>query len=344
MVDKVERLGVEVADLAIDRSLVQSKSILRLLAFARELRKGRITLLHCYLPEANFFGAIAGRIAGVPVRLISKRSLEPHKGLKRILLCRLADAWADAVLVNSKEVWRYAVEVERCKEEKLRLLLNGIDIERYKEPSTNEFNPQTPVVGTVLRLERIKGPEFFVAAANRILAEIPEARFVVVGDGRQRPSLEHNDGVLKLGDRISFLGQRNDVHDILPTFSVFLLPSLVEGMSMALLEALAAARPIVATRVGGNKDLIRDGENGLLVPPGDPGEMARAALKLLRYPEWAKRLGQSARTEILNHHSVDQMVQKLEGIYEELLAPIQKRNLGQNSRGHDTGWREVLRF
>ena len=325
MVDKIERLGVEVADLAIERSLVQSKSILRLLAFARELHKGCFALLHCYLPEANFFGAIAGRIAGVPVILISKRSLEPHKGLKRILLCRVADAWANAVLANSREVWRYAVEVECCKEEKLRLLLNGIDMERYQEPSTNEFNPQTPVVGTVLRLEKIKGIEFFVAAANRILAETPEARFVVVGDGRQRPSLERNNGVLKLEDRIRFLGERNDVHDILPTFSIFILPSLVEGMSMALLEAMATARPIVATRVGGNKDLIRDGENGLLVTPGDSGEMARAALKLLRYPEWAKRLGQSARTDILNHHSADRMVQKLEGIYEELLAPIGKK-------------------
>lgn len=320
MVNEIERLGVEVEDLAIGNSLVAPRSIARLLAFARELRRCRMELLHCYLPEANFFGAIAGRIARVPVVLVSKRSLEPQNSLKRILLSRLGDACANAVLVNSKEVWRYAVESEGCRADKLRLLVNGIDVGRYEEASNNGARVGEPVVGTVLRLEEVKGPQFFVAAAGLISAEMPQARFVVVGDGSLRPSLECHQAVLALGDRIQFSGERKDVHDILPTFSVFLLPSLVEGMSMALLEAMAASRPIVATRVGGNIDLIQDGENGLLVSPGEPEEMARAALRLLRNPQWARQLGQSARTAAMKHHSADGMVQELKGIYEDLLA------------------------
>jgi glycosyltransferase involved in cell wall biosynthesis len=320
MVSEVERLGVPVEDLDIGNSLTAPSSIARLLAFARELRRCRITLLHCYLPEANFFGALAGRIARIPVVLVSKRSLEPQKNLKRILLSRLGDACADAVLVNSQEVWRYAIESEGCRADKLRLLVNGIDVGRYQEPSNNGSHVREPVVGTVLRLEEVKGPQFFVAAAGRISAEMPEARFVVVGDGSMRAGLERHEAVRALGDRIEFTGERKDVHDILPTFSVFVLPSLVEGMSMALLEAMAAGRPIVATRVGGNIDLIRHGENGLLVSPGEPEEMAHAAVQLLRNPQWAGQLGRAARTAVMDRHGADKMVEDLGGIYEELLA------------------------
>ena len=323
MVDEVERLGVEVVDLAIGTSLAEPKSILRLFAFARDLRKRRTGLLHCYLPEANFFGAIAGRVARLPAILVSKRSLEPYENLKRIVLCRVADAWADTVLANSQEVWRHAVEVEGCKSEKLRLLPNGIDLERYRErlihDTPNGLHGPAPVIGTVLRLETLKGPQCFIAAASRIAAEMSEARFVIVGDGSLRPSLERHHAVRRLGDRIQFLGERSDVAEILPTFSVFFLPSLVEGMSMALLEAMAAARPIVATRVGGNIELIQDGKTGLLVAPGDSDDMARSALRLLRAPNWAERLGQAAQTVVMEHHSADSMVQRLEGIYEDLL-------------------------
>lgn len=319
LVDDIERLGVKVVDLAIGRSIVTPKTLLRLIKFARRLRQEEVSLLHCYLPRANLLGAVAGKIAGVPTVLISKRSLEPSTNI-----IRLADVWADAVLANSRQVWRHAVEVEKCRPDKLRLLVNGIDIERYRNASGNGLHHQGPVVGTVLRLEPIKGPKVFIESAKRILDEMPEARFVIVGDGSTRAELERLGRSLGLGDRIRYLGERDDVEAILPSFSLFILPSLVEGMSMALLEAMAAARPIVATAVGGNLDLIRDGENGLLVPPGNPEAMARAAVQLLKNPASAKRLGQAAQTVVVNHHSADSMVRRLEEIYNELL---QRRGL-----------------
>jgi glycosyltransferase involved in cell wall biosynthesis len=314
IVQSLERLGVEVTDLEIGDSLSTPKSLLRLLEFAQHLRKEGISLLHCYLPRASFFGAIAGRIARVPVVVISKRSLEPSTKI-----IRWADRWADAVLANSQQVWRHAVEVEKCRPDKLRLLVNGIDIERYRSTSFNGFSRQGPVVGTVLRLEPIKGPEVFIEAAKRIVDEMPETRFMIIGDGSMRASLERLSRSLRVADRVEYLGERDDVEVILPTLSIFILPSLVEGMSMALLEAMAAARPIVATAVGGNLDLIRDGQNGLLIPPGDPEAMARAALQLIRNPEWAERLGQAARAVVVNDHSADRMVRRLEKIYKELL-------------------------
>jgi glycosyltransferase involved in cell wall biosynthesis len=143
--------------------------------------------------------------------------------------------------------------------------------------------------------------------------------------------------VLAVGGRIEFCGERKDVDRILPTFSVFILPSLVEGMSMALLEAMAAGRAIVATRVGGNIDLIQDGENGLLVSPGEPEEMAHAALRLLRNPQWAGQLGRAARIAVMNQHGADKMVEDLKGIYERLLA-----GGGSSSTGGMLGPRGML--
>jgi glycosyltransferase involved in cell wall biosynthesis len=320
MVQDIERLGVQVEDLGVGKSLAEPRSILLLLKFTQRLRKEGFSLLHCYLPRANFFGTVAGRLARVPIILVSKRSLEPARHLRWILTCRLTDAWADVALANSPAVWRHAVDVEGCRSEKLCLLPNGLDVERYRKPAANAINYRSaPVVGTVLRLEAIKGPESFLEAADRIAAELPAARFLIVGDGSMRSSLERHPVSLRLVDRLQFLGERSDVAEILPAFTVFLLPSLVEGMSMALLEAMAAARPVVATRVGGNVDLIQDGETGLLVPPGNPGEMARATLRLLHNLEWASQLGVAAQSVVMAHYSVERVVQQLENIYVDLL-------------------------
>jgi glycosyltransferase involved in cell wall biosynthesis len=271
------------------------------------LRREGISLLHCYLPRASFFGAIAGKIARVPAVLVSKRSLERQESLKQIFLCRLANAWADMVLANSPAVLHHAMEVGRCRPDKLHLLVNGIDVERYRDGSVNRFHGQAPVIGTVLRLELIKGPQVFIEAAKRIIDEMPETRFTIIGDGSMRANLERLSRSLGVENRLQFLGERDDIDAILPTFSMFILPSLVEGMSMALLEAMAAARPIVATAVGGNPDLIRDGENGLLVRSGDPDEWLMPQLSFSK-PEWAKQLGLTAQTAVQNHHSADSMV------------------------------------
>jgi glycosyltransferase involved in cell wall biosynthesis len=319
MVKDFGRLGIEVEDLRIGNSLAAPRSLARLFDLARSLREQRISILHCYLPRANFFGAIAARLARVPVLLVSKRSLDPPQGLKQLLRCRLADGWADGVLANSPEALRYAIDVEHCRPAKTHLVVNGIDVNRYCNPAIDGPSCPQPVVGTVMRLEAVKGPDTFVQAAGRVAREMPSVRFVIVGDGSMRRRLESDAVKLGLGNRIQFMGERHDVADILPSFSVFLLPSRIEGMSMALLEAMAAGRPVVATRVGGNVDLVRDGETGLLVSPQDPEEMSHAVLRFLREPAWAQRIGRDAQKLVQQHYSADSMVRRIERIYAELL-------------------------
>jgi glycosyltransferase involved in cell wall biosynthesis len=231
---------------------------------------------------------------------------------------RVVAACADVVLANSREVAHHVRARQGCPPHKVRLLPNGIDIERYAAAGPLP-DPGRPVVGTVIRLERIKGPDCFLEAAHRIAAEMPDVRFVVVGDGSLRPGLERQRAALGLEERLSFLGEREDITEVLLTLSVFVLPSDVEGMSMALLEAMAAGRPIVATGVGGNVNLIRHEETGLLVSPRQPGEMADAVLRLLKEPQWAARLGSAAQASARSRHCADAMVRELEAIYHDLL-------------------------
>jgi glycosyltransferase involved in cell wall biosynthesis len=188
-----------------------------------------------------------------------------------------------------------------------------------------------------MRLEAVKGPDVFLRAARLIAEEIPEARFVVVGDGSMRGRLEADAAALGLRSRIQFMGERDDVADILPTFSVFCLPSRLEGMSMALLEAMAAGRPIVATRVGGTLDLIRDGETGLLVPTEDPETMARAALRFLRDPWWAEQCGEAGRSMVMQHYSADSMVRRIEAIYAGLLQFKMANRLPETLQTRESG-------
>lgn len=319
LVRDIAGLGVGVEDLRIGSSFVRLDTGARLLRFARHLRQTKVSLLHCYLPRANFFGALAGRLANIPAVLISKRSLEPQDTVGQRFLCRVANLGAHALLANSDEVWRHARATAGCKPDKLRLVPNGIDIERYQKLGTAKDGDGPPVIGTVLRLETVKGPHVFLAAAAHIAAKNPDARFVIVGDGNLRSQIEQQRRSLGLEDRVELLGERDDIAEILAGFSVFVLPSFREGMSMALLEAMAAARPVVATRVGGNKNLIRHEENGLLVAPGNAEEIAGAVLRFLNDRKWAEGRGLAAQNLVAERYNADLMTRRIEGIYSELL-------------------------
>jgi glycosyltransferase involved in cell wall biosynthesis len=149
----------------------------------------------------------------------------------------------------------------------------------------------------------------------------PTARLLVVGDGPLRPALEQKAKERGLNGTVRFLGTVPGAARLLPHFNVFVLSSVWEGMSNGLLEAMAAGRPVVATRVGGNPEVVVDGETGLLVPLRDPRAMADAVLRLLRDPELARRMGEAASRRARTEFSIPRMVRRMESLYDELLAP-----------------------
>jgi glycosyltransferase involved in cell wall biosynthesis len=300
------------------------------IAFARSLRRERTQILHTYGFYPNVFAVPAARLAGVPVIIGSIRDIGDtytfwqHEVQKHCL--RLADH----IVVNAEAIKRDLVQ-RGYDEDRLSVIPNGIDCERFRlagngEAVRREWNipPGVPVVGVLARLLRIKGQEVFLHAAALIASNNPRVRFVLVGDNnidhQYKAQLKRLAGRLGLADRVLFTGFRTDVPDLLAALSVVVSPSLgLEGLSNSLLESMAAGVSVVATRVGGTPEIVEDGENGLLVPPGDPEALAAAVSRLLQDKATAIRLRESARRRVFSRYSLEQAVASTQRLYDELL-------------------------
>jgi len=214
----------------------------------------------------------------------------------------------------------------RCRWE---LLQNGIDAEAFRVapagPAAREavgLDPRRPVIGTVGRLEDRKGQEQLLGALGRLTATANGSgpQGLIVGDGPSRERLERQARELGLQDRVRFTGTVSDVRPLLAAMDVFVLPSFAEGMSNALMEAMAAARPVVATNVGGNPEVVADGRTGMLVPPGEAEAIAAAVGTLLHDPGRAGRLAEAGREFVTERFGARARVAELERLYEERLA------------------------
>jgi glycosyltransferase involved in cell wall biosynthesis len=199
-----------------------------------------------------------------------------------------------------------------------------------------------PLIAMVSRLNRergidFKGVEYFLDAAALVASRCPDARFLVLGDGPCREEFERDARQRGLAGRVVFVGFRKDVTRWLTQVTLSVLPSLSEGLSNAVLESMAAGVPAVATRVGGNPELVVDGVTGLLVPPRDAGALAAAMCRLLAQSAVARRFGQAARQRALDHFSIEHMVQETERLYLSLLrrhVPATEDGLTRLSEAH----------
>ncbi len=318
--------GVEITSLPIGARLTTPASLRAIVSAARTLRRARVDIVHGYQWRPALVGALSGRLAGVPLRLASKRSLTGDDGRARQAWRRIARQ-VDTVIVNADAL---RLEGERlgmrCR---WALLQNGIDADHFRvEPpgaaarAALGLDPRRPVVGTVGRLEERKGHEQLLLAVRTLAAgrngQRPQG--LIVGDGPLREALAARSRALGVGDDVRFTGTVSDVRPLLAAMDVFVLPSWAEGMSNALMEAMAAARPVVATAVGGNGEVVADGRTGVLIPAGDPAAIAAAVGGLLAEPERAARLGSAARAFVSDRFGVRARVAELERLYEERLA------------------------
>ena len=181
-----------------------------------------------------------------------------------------------------------------------------------------------PLVGIVARLVPIKRHEDFIAASALLAARIPEARFLVIGDGERRTELEVLVRQKGLGERVRFLGWRHDLDRIYADLDVVVLTSANEGSPVSLIEAMAAGRPVVATEVGGVPDLVEHGVNGMLGRAGDPSATAEAIAALLADPERRRVMGEAGRKRVRDAYTIDQLVSDMDRLYTELLRGRQR--------------------
>jgi glycosyltransferase involved in cell wall biosynthesis len=321
--------GVAVSSLDVPGRLTAPSAVGALLRTARRLRAERIDVVHGYQWRPSLVGALVGRLAGVPLLLASKRSLTGADRAAGRAWRRIA-RHVDTVLVNADAL---RIEGEsagmRCR---WTLLQNGIDVDAFEvgAPSAAAkaalgLDRDRPVVGTVGRLEARKGHDVLLAAAERLRGRRPAPQWLVVGDGPAADDLRRQASALGVAGQVRFTGTLDDVRPALRAMDVFALPSREEGMSNALMEAMAAARPIVATDVGGNGEVLDRGRLGRLVPRDDAMALADAVGELLDDPARATRLGATAREFVASRWGARAMVAELETFYDRRLAAHGRR-------------------
>lgn len=316
----VEATGLPIHDLGVGRRIYDASGLRGLLRLVSLVRGFRPDVIHGYLFGPNLFAALAGRLCGVPVVCVAKRNVDAFESPRQIAVQRLAHRLATHVTAVSREVAASSVALG-VPARRVTVIENGVDVARFDGASRRDALadprldvPGVPLVGSVGCLAPRKDYATLLAALAR-LAGRHDFRCAIAGDGPERAALEAHAAKLGLSGRVVFLGERSDVDRLLPAFDVFTLSSREEGIPNALLEAMAAARPCVATRVGGNAEVLEDGRTGWLVPAQDPEALAGALAEALSRPDEAARRGAAARRAMLEERSIEAMVRRHEAFY-----------------------------
>jgi glycosyltransferase involved in cell wall biosynthesis len=309
---------------AIERRVVPPmrgpRGLARVPGFARALRAAGAAIFHAHLnwPLACSGGLLAAARARIPtvatVQLFSAFPRASTMGLQRRLVPRRVDRYIAVSEAVAEDIVRH-LQVPR---DRIRVVPNGVAIDSPDPPAPPDAAvPRRPTVLTLARLDPQKGLPYLLRAA----AQLPGVSFVIAGEGAERASLEREARELGVSDRVAFIGFRTDTPALVAAADVVVLPSLNEGLPLAVLEAMAAARPVVATAVGGTPEIVRDRVTGLLVPPADPAALARAIGELLADPALARRLAEAGRALVRDRLSADATARGVAAVYEELVDP-----------------------
>ncbi len=333
--EQLKRLRVPLRPLDFRRQVSLSR-IVRLITI---IRKERVHLVHSMGARADVYARLAARLAGAPVvvstiaMLVEGYDVHPLKRALYRIGILLSRRLADGFIAVSDAVRKVLLEDHRVPEEKVVTIYNsGVELDTFR-PDGHEgselrwelgLDPEAPIVGTIGRLVYQKAQDVFLQAASLVVKAIPDAQFLIVGEGPLRPSLEQLSRELGLA-RCRFTGFRADIPNLLWLMDVFALPSILEGLPQVLLEALAAARPVVATRIDGITEVIQHGTTGLLVPPQDPTALADAIILLLKDQGLARRLGEAGRKLAEERFALSRMIEKVDRFYTMLL---QKKGFG----------------
>jgi len=320
---------VEVPELVRNPSPV--KDVLAFLKLYGLIRRGRFDLVHTHTSKAGVLGRVAARLAGVP-RIVHTPHGHIFTGYAGktltclfILLERRAATFTDRIIgLTDREVQDH-LEQKIGRAEQFVSIPSGVDLKRFERVEQSEalavkaslgLSPSARLIGSVGRMEPVKGHRYLLDAFRYLAPRFPNLYLAFAGEGELLPELRSCARSEGLADRVFFLGWREDVPALLHTFDLFALPSLNEGMGRALVEAMAAGLPIVATRVCGIPEVL--GEAGLLVEAGNVQALAGGIERLLLDPELRARLGKVAQ-ERAQSYSVEVMLSKIQALYHQLL-------------------------
>jgi glycosyltransferase involved in cell wall biosynthesis len=287
---------------------------------SRVIRDLEPDVIHAHDPHGVAVAATALSIASPPRRpaLVAARRVDFH--IRSNSFSRWKYRQVDRFVTASDAIRAMLIE-DGVPAERATTVHEGVEVERVAaiEPlNVREeywFPPHSLIVGNIAALVPHKGQKYLIDAAATVVREAPEARFLVLGEGELRAALEHQVKHLHLAQHVVFAGFRTDVLAVLKGLDLFVMSSTAEGLGTSLLDAMAASRPIVATRAGGIPEVVVDGETGVLVPPRDAGAMAAAILEMLRDEARRRRMAAAGFARVRARFSVDRMVEETLAVY-----------------------------
>jgi glycosyltransferase involved in cell wall biosynthesis len=302
--------------------------LIRLIKNCRQLK---VDLIHSHLPGANLYSCLVGSVLRIPViatfhnELFMPGRSERHKVLKFFLIRNLA---SKAVVVADYLKSDF-INKAKFPIQKLITVYNGIEVAPYRlnfdiSAKKRELGIEEDelIVGNVANLRPPKGHQYFIKAAEQICNNRNRVKFLIVGEGKGKLKAEIEEQIKKsnLKDKVILMGFREDVKELLHVMDVFVLSSISEGLPMAIVEAMAASKPVVATKVGGLPELIVPDFNGFLVSPGDPSALANKIMVLLNDKKLREQFGARSKEIVENKFSLEKMIGKYQNLYKELLS------------------------
>ena len=324
---------VEMAEVPqLVRSPSPIKDLVAFLKIYRLLRREGFDLVHTHTSKAGILGRVAARLAGVPhiVHTPHGQAFNGYAGRAMTTLFVLLERWAatftDRIIGLTDREIRDNLERRIGEPEQFVNIPSGIDLKRFETSEREAGNvkaslglsPSVRLIGSVGRLEPIKGHAYLLDAFAILAPRFPDLYLALVGDGELLPELRSRAENAGLTDRVLFLGWREDVPALLHAFDLFVFPSLSEGMGRALVEAMAAGLPVVATKAASIPEVLADGEAGYLVEPSSGASLAAGIEKVLLDRELQSRLVKAGR-ERARDYSVEAMLQKIEAVYQDVL-------------------------
>jgi glycosyltransferase involved in cell wall biosynthesis len=291
----------------------------------RMLRRERVDILHGHMFGSNLWACVLGRLTRVPVVVCHEHMWSYGGGRLRALVDRWVIArWSDAFIAVSEQGRRSMIEIEGIPPGDVVLVRNGVPAPPPGDPDRIRaelgIEPGQPVVVTVGFLRKEKAYEVLIEAAAQIAPSVPGLRVLIAGGGPEQAKLQALIDDLGLSEVVTLLGIRGDVPDLLAAADIAVCCSDFEGGPLAVMEYMGAGLPVVATRVGGLPELVRDGETGVLVPPRDPAALADALAGLLEEPARREALGAAGRRLREDEYGIDSFIGRLEALYERLLS------------------------
>ena len=308
-------------------SLISINGSLAFFSLVSCLRKREIDIVQTYFFDANVFGISAAKLGGVKRIISCRRDMGFWYTPKLLFVLRRLNKLADRFLVNSYAIKENITKYELIPDHKIDVIHNGIDLKPFQNKYDaaiikNKFgiNHGESVVGIVANLNRkVKRVDLFIHAAKNVLRKNRDVSFIIVGDGHLRCELESQAENLGLKDKIYFVGQKQDVTPYLSIFDIGVICSDSEGFSNSILEYMASAIPVIATDVGGNKEVIEDGVNGFLVPPGNYKAMADKICNILQDRKTYIQMSKNAISQITREYDWSIKIKEIQSYYTKLI-------------------------